>query len=77
MLYTGALPRLGGAATTPQRLTPDRNVDRYEQMGQLDTKYLLSLSTDVEPALARLPEPMQRCARYRDDDPDPWFAFNL
>jgi hypothetical protein len=42
-----------------------------------NTDYLLSLSTDVERALQRLPEPVRQCTRYRDDDRDPWYAFNL
>ena len=42
---------LGVAAMNPERLIADRNVDRYEQTGQLDTDYLLSLSPDVDPAL--------------------------
>jgi hypothetical protein len=37
----------------------------------------MSLSTDVEPALARLPEAMWRCARYRDEARDPWYLFNV
>jgi hypothetical protein len=77
VLVTGAMTLLVVAAVNPERLIADRNVDRYEQTGQLDAEYLLSLSTDVDPALTRLPESMRQCARYRDDAPDPWFAFNL
>ena len=55
----------------------ERNIDRYQQTGQLDTDYLLSLSPDVEQALQRLPEPIRQCARYRDDERDAWYEFNL
>jgi hypothetical protein len=58
-------------------LIAERNIDRYEQIGLLDTDYLLSLSPDIEPALQRLPEEVRQCARYRDDDPDAWYEFNL
>lgn len=77
VLVTGAMTLLVVAAVNPERLIAERNVDRYERTGSLDSDYLLSLSTDVEPALARLPEPMRQCARYRDEAQDPWYAFNL
>lgn len=77
VLLAGAVALLGLAATNPERLIADRNIDRYEQTGQLDTAYLLRLSTDIEPALARLPEPMRLCAQYRVREPDPWYEFNL
>jgi Domain of unknown function (DUF4173) len=77
VLVAGALALLGVAALNPERLIAERNIDRYEQTGSLDTDYLLSLSPDVEPALARLPQPMRECARYRDDDRDAWYEFNL
>jgi hypothetical protein len=68
---------LGVAAVNPERLIAERNIDRYEQTGTLDTDYLLSLSPDVEQALERLPEPIRQCARYRDEDRDAWYEFNL
>jgi hypothetical protein len=77
VLVAGALTLLAVAAVNPERLIADRNVDRYEQTGSLDTGYLLTLSTDVEPALARLPEAIRQCARYRDEARDPWYVFNL
>jgi hypothetical protein len=77
VLVAGVLTLLTVAVTNPERLIAERNVDRYEQTGLLDTDYLLSLSSDVEPALERLPESVRQCARYRDDDRDPWYAFNL
>ena len=77
VLVAGAMALLGLAAINPERLIAERNIDRYEQTGSLDTDYLLGLSPDVEPALRRLPESMQVCARYRDDAPDAWYEFNL
>jgi hypothetical protein len=77
VLVAGAVTLLGVAMLNPERLIAERNIDRYEQTGSLDTEYLLFLSPDVEPALERLPEDIRRCARYRDDRPDAWYEFNL
>jgi hypothetical protein len=77
ILMAGAVALLGLAAVNPERLIAERNIDRYEQTGVLDTSYLLRLSPDIEPALARLPEPMRACATYRLDHRDPWYEFNL
>jgi hypothetical protein len=77
VLVAGVVALLGVAALNPERFIAEHNIDRYEQTGLLDTDYLLGLSTDAEPALRRLPEAIQRCARYRDDDPDAWYEFNL
>jgi hypothetical protein len=77
ILMAGAVALLGLAATNPERLIAERNIDRYEQTGVLDTSYLLRLSPDIEPALARLPESMRACATYRMDERAPWYEFNL
>jgi Domain of unknown function (DUF4173) len=77
VLVAGVVALLGVAALNPERLIAERNIDRYAQTGLLDTDYLLHLSTDVDPALRRLPEAMQQCALYRDDTPDTWYEFNL
>jgi hypothetical protein len=77
VLAVGALALLGLAAINPERLIAERNIDRYQQTGSLDTEYLLGLSSDVERALRRLPDPIRQCARYRDDGPDAWYEFNL
>ena len=77
VLVAGAVALLGLATMNPEKLIAERNIDRYEQTGLLDTDYLLSLSPDIEPALQRLPEEVRQCARYRDDDPDAWYEFNL
>lgn len=77
ILMAGAVALLGLAATNPERLIAERNIDRYEQTGLLDTAYLFRLSSDIEPALARLPESMHGCAKFRSDDRGPWYEFNL
>jgi hypothetical protein len=77
VLIAGVVALLGLAALNPERLIAERNIDRYQQTGELDTDYLLSLSPDIEPALARLPEPVRQCARYRDNRQDAWYEFNL
>jgi hypothetical protein len=77
VLVAGVATLLGVAALNPERLIAERNIDRYEQTGLLDTDYLLSLSEDVDQSLARLPESVRRCAKYRDDEPAAWYEFNL
>ncbi|MCP9275529.1 DUF4153 domain-containing protein [Mycolicibacterium arenosum] len=77
VLLAGVVALLGLAAMNPERFIAERNIDRYEQSGLLDTEYLLRLSPDIQPALQRLPEAMRVCAFYRDDRPVPWYAFNL
>jgi len=77
ILLAGAVALLGLAATNPERLIAERNIDRYEETGLLDTAYLMRLSPDVEPALSRLPEPMRSCAMYRMHGTDAWYEFNL
>jgi MFS family permease len=77
ILMAGAVALLGLAATNPERLIAERNIDRYEQGEVLDTGYLGGLSADIEPALAGLPAGVRVCPMYRDDDSDPWYEFNL
>ncbi|WP_234788630.1 DUF4153 domain-containing protein [Mycolicibacterium iranicum] len=77
VLLAGAVAILGLAATNPERLIAERNIDRYEQTGQLDAAYLLRLSPDADPALVRLPEAVRQCASYRMEGRDPWYEFNL
>lgn len=76
VLVAGAAALLGLAVLNPERLIADRNIDRYEESGELDAQYLSNLSTDADPALARLPEHVRPCVYHRDD-PDPWYEFNL
>jgi len=77
ILVAGAVALLGLAATNPERLIAERNIDRYEQGEVLDIGYLSGLSPDIEPALAGLPAGVGVCPTYRDDAPDPWYEFNL
>jgi len=77
VLVAGVVALLGVAAMNPERFIAEHNIDRYEQTGLLDTDYLLSLSPDVEQALARLPEPIRECARYRNEKRGAWYEFNL
>lgn len=77
VLFAGVVTLLGLAALNPERMIADRNVDRYERTGQLDVEYLLRLSSDVQPALDRLPDDVQMCAVYRAKDRGPWYEFNL
>ena len=76
VLFAGVVALLGMAAVNPERFIAEYNIDRYERTGQLDTEYLLRLSSDAEPALRRLPEAMRVCALHRDDERDPWYLFN-
>ncbi|MBP2455914.1 DUF4153 domain-containing protein [Mycolicibacterium lutetiense] len=77
VLVTGIVALLGLAALNPERLVADRNIDRFEQTGALDAKYLSGLSADIDPALHRLPESVRECVTARKRDPDPWYTFNL
>jgi two-component system, OmpR family, sensor histidine kinase BaeS len=77
-LVTGVLGLLGIAAINPDAWIAQRNVDRYEQTGKLDTVFLSTLSDDALPVLSRLPEPLRSQAlagrTLPDDD---WLAWNL
>jgi hypothetical protein len=90
-LRAGWLPRavavsaaaalLGFMAINPEGVVADRNVDRFERTGKIDTFYLNSLSADAAPALDRLPEPQRSCSLLsvsisvsRDV---PWYSENL
>lgn len=77
VLVAGVLALLGLAALNPERLIADRNIDRFEQTGALDAEYLSGLSSDIEPALGRLPEHVRVCVRSHGPNSDPWYQFNL
>ena len=77
VLVAGALALLVLAALNPERLIADRNIDRFEQTGQLDADYLSRLSADIDPALHRLPDSVRACVSARHSDRDPWYLFNL
>lgn len=77
VLVAGVLALLGLASLNPERLIADRNIDRFEQTGQLDAEYLSRLSADIDPALHRLPDRIRACVTAPASDPDPWYLFNL
>ena len=77
VLVAGVLALLGLAALNPERLIADRNIDRFEQTGQLDAEYLSRLSADIDPALHRLPDRIRACVTAPAADRDPWYLFNL
>lgn len=77
VLVAGVLALLGLAALNPERLIADRNIDRFEQTGALDAEYLSGLSSDIDPALHRLPEHIRACVRTGGPEADPWYLFNL
>lgn len=77
VLVAGVLALLGLAALNPERLIADRNIDRYEQTGILDAWYLSTLSSDIDPALHRLPAHVRECVTDDGVGPDGWYLFNL
>lgn len=78
VLLAGVVALLLLAAVDPERLIADRNIDRFVQSGTLDTEYLYGLSSDADPALARLPHDLRPCTLSAGPvTPDPWYEFNL
>jgi Domain of unknown function (DUF4173) len=68
---------LGLAILNPDRFIADRNVDRYETTGRIDTGYLSRLSADAVPALDRLPAGVRACALPDLPRPDGLREWNL
>jgi hypothetical protein len=75
---------IGLAVANPDRFIADRNVDRFNTSGRIDTQYLSGLSADAVPALDRLAPVWRDCAlediadRLHDPDAaDDWRGFNL
>ena len=62
MLVAGVVALLGLAAINPERLIADRNIDRFEQTGELDAEYLSTLSADIDPAAASAARADPGCA---------------
>jgi hypothetical protein len=60
-LAGGAVVLLVLAVLDPDAYVAEHNVDRFEQTGRLDWRYLRSLSADAVPELDRLPEPYRSC----------------
>lgn len=77
VLVAGVAALLGLAALNPERLIADRNIDRFERTGQLDATYLSGLSSDIDPALQRLPESVRQCVTGESQWDGPWYLFNM
>lgn len=77
VLVAAVAALLGLAGLNPERLIADRNIDRFEQTGLLDAKYLSGLSSDIDPALHRLPDSLRQCVNREGSERDPWYLFNL
>ncbi|MCW2737749.1 DUF4153 domain-containing protein [Nocardioides sp.] len=61
-LVSGAVALIGLAAINPDAWVAERNLDRYDATGQLDLRYLETLSADATPAIVeRLPEEVSGC----------------
>ncbi len=68
---TGWLPRtlvlisavfaLGTVVMNPDARVAERNVERFAETGQVDPRYLATLSADALPELKALPTPMEEC----------------
>ena len=85
-LVSGAVFTLGFAAMNPDAWVADRNIDRYEGTGRLDTWYLSSLSADAAPVIVeRLPADTAACVMGQSGRVevsgsaagDDWLAWNL
>jgi two-component system, OmpR family, sensor histidine kinase BaeS len=80
-VVSGAAALLGFMAINPEGVVADRNVDRFERTGKVDTSYLDSLSADAAPALDRLPEPWRSCSlssvAVTVSQDLPWYSDNL
>jgi two-component system, OmpR family, sensor histidine kinase BaeS len=77
-LLTGAGLLLLLGAVNPDAWIAQQNLDRYEETGKVDWRYLQRLSADAVPTLATLPGEVVECAlkghRPSNDD---WLEWNL
>ncbi|MFE5474600.1 DUF4153 domain-containing protein [Nocardia sp. NPDC056541] len=67
------------AVINPEHLVAERNIDRWQTSGRLDTDYLSSLSPDILPALDPLPAHLRTQIEtpvLDDLDPDHWWSWN-
>lgn len=81
-LLSGALALLALAAVNPDAWVAGRNIDRYEETGSLDLRYLESLSADATHVIVgRLPEDVAGCVVRQKAvyllDGDRTLAWNL
>jgi hypothetical protein len=79
-LAVTAAALLAFAVSNPDRRIAERNIDRYERTGRIDTDVLRRLSPDATPALADLPATLAACTMrdVRADlaEPDGLAALN-
>jgi hypothetical protein len=81
-LASAVLGLLALAALDPDRFIAGRNVDRFHRTNVIDDYYLVNLSPDAAPELARLPVERRACLLAQLDRdlrayPDSWYSFNL
>jgi hypothetical protein len=78
VVASAGLGLLALALAGPDALAARWNVDRFEDTGRVDVRYLSTLSDDAVPALQRLPEPQRSCALAgRAPVDDGWTTWNL
>jgi hypothetical protein len=74
VVWTAVITIVSSTVVNPDGLIAARNVDRYRQTGELDVRYVSTLSADAVPALAQLPPDIRVCAlgpiaaRLSDDE---------
>ena len=77
-LLSGAGLVLAMAAINPDAWIAQRNVDRYDETGDLDWAYLRGLSDDAVPVLTTLPDDVRGCVLDgREQADDDWLEWNL
>ncbi len=77
-LLSGAGLLLLLAAVNPDAWIAQRNLDRYDETGQVDWSYLQGLSADAVPVLATLPDDVVECALMgHEPSSDDWLEWNF
>ena len=77
-LLSGAGLVLALAAINPDAWIAQRNVDRYDETGDIDWTYLRGLSDDAVPVLTTLPDDVRACVLDgREQADDDWLEWNL
>ncbi|NHA69550.1 DUF4153 domain-containing protein [Phycicoccus flavus] len=83
VLVSGAVFTIGFVALNPDGWVAARNIDRFASTGEIDTRYLSTLSADAGPAIAQgLPAEMAACVLTGSRSTesvltDDWLAFNV
>ena len=88
-VLAAAVMMIGFVAMNPDGWAARHNIDRFAASGQIDARYLSSLSLDAAPTIATsdLPEDLKACILHVDpydyeptgaaDEPRDWLEFNL